>query len=117
MRSLGTRRLRSALTTLILVLVVGTAAYAAGAGDAPTTYTAKGGTYTGVRPTAVGLPQLNTTGTMGAGEIVKALRDYHDSGQYDKDLETVDSAARTYLDQRLASWPRKSKTKPAIVLD
>jgi hypothetical protein len=117
MRSLGIRRLRSALTTLVLVLVVGTAAYAAGAGDAPTTYTAKGGTYTGVRPTAVGLPQLHSTGTMGAGELARALRDYHDSGQYDSDLNAVDGAARTYLAQRLSSWPRKSQLKPAIVLD
>ena len=117
MRSLGTRRLRSALTTLVLVLVVGTAAYAAGAGDAPTTYTAKGGSYTGVRPTAVGLPQLGATGTVGAGELARAVRDYHDSGQYDKDLAAVDSAAGGYLDQRLAGWPRKAKAKPAIVLD
>jgi predicted secreted acid phosphatase len=70
-----------------------------------------------VRPTATGLPQLGATGTVGAGELVKAVRDYHDSGQYDRDLVAVDSDARGYLEAKLASWPPNSKRKPAIVLD
>jgi HAD superfamily, subfamily IIIB (Acid phosphatase) len=109
--------MRATLLAVLVVLAVAVGAYAAGAGDAPTTYPAKGGTYVGVRPTAVGLPQLGASGTFGAGETVKAVRDYHDSGQYDKDLAAVAGNARGYLDSRLVSWPRKSKLRPAIVLD
>jgi HAD superfamily, subfamily IIIB (Acid phosphatase) len=108
---------RATLLALILVLAVAAGAIAAGVGDTPTVYPAKGGSYVGVRPTAVGLPQLGATGTVGAGELVKTLREYHDSGRYDGDLAAVDGAARGYLDARLAAWPRKSKLRPAIVLD
>jgi acid phosphatase len=109
--------LRATILALFVALAFAAGAIATGVGDSPTTYPAKGGTYVGVRPTAVGLPQLGATGTVGAGEIVKAVRDYHDSGQYDKDLAAVAGNARGYLDARLASWPRKSKLRPAIVLD
>jgi hypothetical protein len=108
---------RSTLLAILLVLAIAAGAIAAGAGDSPTGYIGKGGNFVGVRPTATGLPQLGASGTVGAGELVKAVRDYHDSGQYDRDLAAVDSDARGYLEARLASWPRKSKRKPAIVLD
>jgi len=108
---------RSILLAFVLVLAVAAGAIAAGAGDSPTAYTAKGGSYVGVRATAVGLPQLGATGTVGAGELVKTLREYHDSGLYDRDLATVDAAARGYLDVRVASWPKRSRVRPAIVLD
>jgi acid phosphatase len=109
--------MRATLLALLVVLAVAAGALAAGAGDSPTAYTAKGGSYVGVRATAVGLPQIGASGTVGAGELVKAVREYHDSGQYDRDLAAVDASARGYLDARLASWPRKSRLKPAIVLD
>jgi hypothetical protein len=108
---------RSTLLAFLVVLALAAVAIAAGSGDSPTAYTAKSGTYVGVRPTAVGLPQLGASGTVGAGEFVKAVRDYHDSGNYDRDLAAVDAAARGYLEFRLASWPRKAKLRPAIVLD
>jgi hypothetical protein len=108
---------RPTLLAFMLVLAVAAGAIAAGAGDSPTTYTAKGGSYVGVRATAVGLPQIGESGTVGAGELVKAVREYHDSGRYDRDLAAVDASARGYLDARLASWPRKSRLRPAIVLD
>jgi predicted secreted acid phosphatase len=98
-----------------LVLALGAVALAAG--DGPTAYNGKGGNFISVRPTGVGLPQTGANGTVGAGELVKSLRDYHDSGQYDRDLTTVAGFARGYLDLRLALWPRKSKLRPAIVLD
>jgi hypothetical protein len=109
--------MRATILALSVALAFAAGAFATGVGDNPTSYPAKGGTYVGVRPTAVGLPQLGASGTVGAGEIVKAVRDYHDSGQYDRDLAAVDGNARGYLDARLASWPRKSKLRPAIVLD
>jgi HAD superfamily, subfamily IIIB (Acid phosphatase) len=108
---------RSTLLAILLVLAIAAGAIAAGVGDSPTTYPAKGGTYVGVRPTATGLPQLGAGGTVGAGELVKAVRDYHDSGQYDRDLAAVDGNASGYLDAKLKSWSRTNKRKPAIVLD
>jgi HAD superfamily, subfamily IIIB (Acid phosphatase) len=109
--------MRATLLALMLVLAIAAGAIAAGVGDNPTVYPAKGGSYVGVRPTAVGLPQIGAAGTVGAGELVKAMREYHDSGQYERDLAAVDGSARGYLDARLASWPRKTKLRPAIVLD
>jgi HAD superfamily, subfamily IIIB (Acid phosphatase) len=106
---------RSTLLAFLLVLAVAAGAIAAGAGDAPTSYTAKGGTYVGVRPTATGLPQLGVSGTVGAGELNKALREYHDSFRYGDDVGHVNAAARVYLDSRLDAW--KSKRTPAVVLD
>jgi acid phosphatase len=109
--------MRATLLALLVVLAVAAGAYATGVGDSATFYPAKGGQYVGVRPTAVGLPQTGSTGTFGAGEIIKAVRDYHDSGKYARDLTTVDDHARFYLEGRLASWPRNSKLRPAMVLD
>jgi hypothetical protein len=114
-------------------------ALAAGSGNRPVSYDAAGGNFTGVRPTAVGLPQIGETGTVGAGEFAASLRSYHDSGAYERDLTAVGGAAKAYLDARLAkrstvdctfkfkrvrgglykrvrSCP-KHKGKPAIVLD
>ena len=107
--------MRSTLLALVAVLAIAAGAFAAGVGDYPTFYAAKGGSYVGVRPTAVGLPQLGASGTVGAGELVKAVRDYHDSGRYDRDLAVLDSHASGYLDKRLSSWT--TKRTPAIVLD
>ncbi len=45
----------------------------------------------------------------------KAIQ-YHDSGEYNKDLESVDSSALEYLKQRVAANKNKKK-KLAIVLD
>jgi predicted secreted acid phosphatase len=68
-----------------------------------------------VRPTGVGLPQLGQTQTMGAAELVPALRAYHDSGTYERDLATVDRQARAYLERRLKA--RHRPRRPALVLD
>jgi acid phosphatase len=68
-----------------------------------------------VRPTGVGLPQLGQTQTMGAAELVPALRAYHDSGAYERDLATVDRLARSYLERRLKA--RHRPRRPALVLD
>jgi hypothetical protein len=114
-------------------------ALAAGSGNRPVAYDAAGGNFTGVRPTAVGLPQIGESGTVGAGEFAASLRSYHDSGAYERDLTAVGGAAKAYLDARLVkrssadctfkfkrargglyrrvkSCP-KHKGKPAIVLD
>ena len=107
--------MRSTLLAFLLVLAIAAGALAAGVGDSPTAYPAKGGSYVGVRPTATGLPQTGTSGTYGAGEIVKTLREYHDSFRYGNDVGHVNTAARAYLDSRLNAW--STKRTPAVVLD
>jgi predicted secreted acid phosphatase len=66
------------------------------------TYEGAGGQFIGVRPTAVGLPQIGETGSVGAGELSSSLGSYHDSGAYERDLAAVGTAAKSYLDARLA---------------
>jgi acid phosphatase len=71
-------------------------------GSQPVEYgAASGETLTGVRPTSVGLPQIGVEGNVGGGELPSALRAYHDSGDYERDLAVVAGAAKTYLDRRL----------------
>jgi hypothetical protein len=99
--------------TAAVAAALGGIAIAAGGGEAPVKYVAPGGAEVGVRPTAVGLPSIGETSTLGAGELVTALVSYHDSGEYETDLQAVDLAAETYLNQHLAT----GKSKPALVLD
>jgi hypothetical protein len=95
-----------------LVLLLGGVAFAASAGG-PVKYRTPGGEEVGLRPTGVGLPSIGETGTVGAGELVRTLIAYHDSGEYESDLTSVDQAAEGYLDSHLAS----GHAKPALVLD
>jgi hypothetical protein len=55
----------------------------------------------GVRPTGVGLPLVGASGTVGAGDYDSALKSYHDSGDYEKDLGAVDGRAGSYLDRKV----------------
>lgn len=57
----------------------------------------------GVRPTAVGLPDIGESGTVGLGALATPLRSYHDTGAYARDLAAVDGAASRYIAQRLAA--------------
>jgi predicted secreted acid phosphatase len=92
-----------------LILPCAVAAALAGAGsyaiaaDPPAIvdYAAVGGTYTGVKPTAVGLPQIGQSGTIGASDLPNAVAKYHDSGDYDRDLGAVGAQAKAYLQTRL----------------
>ncbi len=73
---------------------------------------------TTVRPTGVGLPIIGVQGGVDAGnsaEMVAALRAYHDSGRYERDLWQVARAARRSLVRQVARLPRGAR--PAIVLD
>jgi predicted secreted acid phosphatase len=97
----------------VLVLALGGVALATSAGDAPVRYRAPGGSEVGLRPTGVGLPNVGESSTVGAGELVSALISYHDSGQYESDLTSVDQAAQSFLDTHVES----GHGKPAIVLD
>jgi len=85
---------------------------------------------TSIRPTGIGLPRIGFHGTVGAGDVAAPTKAYHDSGQYEDDLEAVGSRAQNYLDRRvpkIRKQARKSckangvkncpKPKLAIVLD
>ena len=50
-----------------------------------------------IRPTGVGLPRVGAQGTLGIGEFTQAVRDYHDSGAYQRDLVRVGSRAKAFL--------------------
>lgn len=75
-------------------------------------YPAAGQTLYGVRPTATGLPEVGESGTVGANALAGPLRAYHDSGAYERDLASVDAAARAYIVRRLAAarTPRRTCT-------
>ena len=88
--------------TTISVLLATAVALADGVGNGSIGYDASGGHYIGVKATAVGLPQIGQTGTVGASDLPSALRKYHDSGDYDLDLKTVGDRAKAYLQKRLA---------------
>jgi HAD superfamily, subfamily IIIB (Acid phosphatase) len=87
---------------VVLALTVGSAGFAL-AQNAGGTSDYAGGGETGVRPTAVGLPLIGASGTIGASDMTSAVRQYHDSGQYDKDLAAAGGAAKDYLDRRIAA--------------
>jgi len=107
------RRFAAGSLALVLLLALGGVAFATEAGDAPVKYRAPGGSEVGLRPTGVGLPSIGESSTVGAGELLSALVKYHDSGEYESDLASVDQAAQAYLDAHLTT----GHGKPAIVLD
>src|SRR5262249_31016289 len=110
------RMIRNALILIALAAVVTGVAVAAVGRETVVQYTTADGPVSGVRPTAVGLPDVGASGTVGAGDITTALRTYHDSGQYEDDLVAVAGAAKAYLDKRVRDAAHLTG-KPAIVLD
>ena len=88
--------------TCLAIASTAAVAFADGIGNQSIKYPATGGSYIGVRATAVGLPQIGLTGTVGASDLPSALRKYHDSGDYDLDLKTMGDRAKAYLQKRLA---------------
>jgi hypothetical protein len=110
-------------------------ALAAGAASGELYSTDDGTEVSGVKLTAVGLPHIGESATTGIAEFGGAIREYHDSGRYEADLEAAVAPARASLARQLrrlrhAPGPgrysecRKPKrrrgcheVKPAIVLD
>jgi hypothetical protein len=107
-----TRWAGNAIVALVLLVVLGGVAAAATDEGQPVKYRAPGGNEVGLRPTGVGLPDVGESSTTGAGELISALTNYHDSGEYESDLTSVDGAAEGYLDSHLGGHG-----KAAIVLD
>jgi hypothetical protein len=119
------------LTVFAVGVTVGAVGLVAGAGGLIQTSTSNGTPIVSVRPTGVGLPLVGASGTVGAGDYASALKSYHDSGAYAKDLTTVDRRARAYMLDRAQALrrcrgtggaPRSKRRacaalKPALVLD
>ncbi len=106
MRAMATwckRRWRPiAMATVVTGIVATGVALGRGSSGSVVPYPADGQTLYGLRPTAVGLPQVGELGTVGVNALTGPLRAYHDSGAYERDLAAVDGAARNYIVQRLA---------------
>lgn len=62
-----------------------------------------------IRPTGVGLPRIDMHGSVGAGDLPAQLVTYHDSGDYEEDLETVGTRAQNYLDRRVPKIRKQAK--------
>jgi predicted secreted acid phosphatase len=65
----------------------------------------------GLRPTGVGLPEVGVESTTGTGDYPEAVRAYHDSGQYEADLNAVGRKAEKYLVKRSQKLRDKAKKK------
>ena len=96
------RRWRAIAVVAVAVGVTGVALGRASS-DTVVPYPAGGQTLFGVRPTAIGLPQVGESGTVGVNALTSSLRAYHNSGAYESDLAAVDGAAQNYIAQRLAA--------------
>lgn len=103
----------AAVAVAVICLLAGLAVASVQEGSQPVKYKSPGGAEVGLRPTGVGLPSIGESGTVGAGELVKSLTEYHDSGEYEADLAAVDGAAEEYLNSHLTT----GRSKPALVLD
>ena len=62
-----------------------------------------------IRATGVGLPQIGEAGTVGASDLAPSLHSYHDSGQYESDLSTVDAQARSFMLKQAKALRQKRK--------
>lgn len=62
-----------------------------------------------IRPTGVGVPQIGAQGTVGISDLAAALRSYHDGGQYESDLGTVDAQARAFMLRQAKALRQKRK--------
>jgi predicted secreted acid phosphatase len=107
----GTRLVRGALLFAAGALASGAIAWGAGSGsgDLRETAVSDGTSIYGLNPTGVGLPLVGAHGTIGAGDYASALKAYHDSGDYQKDLNQVGGQAEDYLVSRLAQLRRKER--------
>jgi hypothetical protein len=63
-----------------------------------------------IRATGVGVPQIGEQGTVGIADLASALRTYHDGGQYESDLASVDGQAQSFM-QRQAKALRQAKKR------
>ena len=98
------RRWRLMVVIVVVVGILATgAAVGSGSRDSVVPYPAGGQTLYGLRPTAIGLPLVGESGTVGVNALAPSLRAYHDAGGYGRDVAAVDRAAESYIAQRLVA--------------
>ncbi|HSD23923.1 MAG TPA: HAD family acid phosphatase [Solirubrobacterales bacterium] len=66
-----------------------------------------------IRPTGVGVPEIGAQGTVGISDLAASLRSYHDGGQYESDLGTVDGQARAFMLRQANALRQKRKRRCA----
>jgi predicted secreted acid phosphatase len=101
--------------------VLSTAVFAVAAKPGPQPEARNPDPAVSVRETGVGLPRIGAEGTLGVAEFTTAIRAYHDSGAYERDLESVGAKAESFIakqsaaikahDQRSCSKAKKRKKK------
>jgi hypothetical protein len=64
-----------------------------------------------IRATGVGVPQIGEQGTVAISDLASALRSYHDGGQYESDLNAVDSQAQTFMLRQAKALRQQRKRK------
>jgi HAD superfamily, subfamily IIIB (Acid phosphatase) len=121
------KRLSRALALIAAGAVLGSSLYAVAAKKPPKPAKREPTPAHSIRDTGVGLPRIDSQGTLGVGEFVQPVRDYHDSGSYAADLATVAGQAQAFMERQAKAVRAKAKrncgTKPkckpklAIVLD
>ena len=117
-----TRRLSKALALVAAGAVLGSALFAVAAKKPPKPAKRAPDPAHSIRDTGVGLPRIHSEGTLAIGEFVQSVRNYHDSGSYASDLQTVGSQALAFMQRqakavrKIAKCPKKKtkkKCKPA----
>jgi hypothetical protein len=91
------RRLLRALALIAIGAILATAVGAFGKKKPPQPAKPQPSPPVSIRATGVGLPQIGEQGTVGASDLTSALRAYHDGGQYEADLSSVDSQAQSFM--------------------
>ena len=97
------RQRKAAAAVLVIGAVAASVSLARDSQHTVVPYSAEGRTLYGLRPTAVGLPDIGESGTVGVTALATSLRAYHGTGAYERDLSAVDGAAMGYVEQRLRS--------------
>ena len=109
-----TRRLGGLLRALALVAlgaVMATAVVAVAKKEPPQPAKPQPNPPVSIRATGVGLPQIGEPGTTGASDLAPSLHSYHDGGQYESDLSTVDGQARSFMLKQAKALRQKRKQR------
>ena len=62
-----------------------------------------------VRPTGVGLPQIGSHGTLAVGQFSTAVRAYHDSGDYARDLGEIGATIQQFVKKQAKAVLAKAR--------
>jgi putative acid phosphatase of HAD superfamily subfamily IIIB len=107
----GLHRLLRALALVGLGAILATAVVALAEKKPPQPAKPQPSPPVSIRPTGVGVPQIGEQGTVGISDLASALRSYHDGGQYEADLATVDGQAGAFLLRQSKALRQKRKRR------